>query len=256
MPSTGVNLYPTVEDVLETARSESNDAILSLGGDILADNQPYIMPLMQACYRNLQRRLRRPGVNTFKAYEYALNLLPVQNPGGVADTTIQVQLTYTGYFDGVQQHQNPTLPPDMLEPLEVWERQNGSVDAWTPVMQAANNIPTLVQTYRFRYWDWESDTLYFPGATIARDIKIEYLKMLPTLTDVNSPVLIVDCQDTMAMLLLEKVAKMRGGVEMAAVFKQEAENEMQLLIAPTATKEQYASFHRKPFRGRGRRWAR
>jgi hypothetical protein len=249
MPSVTTNPYPTVEDVLETARVICNDAGLSIAGSILADNQPYVIPMVQACYRKLQRRLRRAGANTYNEYWYITGLTAVAS----ADPTTQVQLSYDGYYDGVTNHADPTLPPDMLEPLEIWERTSSTTARWIEVEQAPDAINTSAQTSVFGQWDWESDILYFPGATTSRDLKMKGMRMHPVLTAVTSQLMIVDCQDAMANLVAQMAAKSRGGAESAAVFGADANEEINLLIAPQAQKEQRVAFVRRPFRSRGRR---
>jgi hypothetical protein len=90
----------------------------------------------------------------------------VQNPNGIVDTTIQVQLTYNGYFDGVNMSDSPVLPVDLLKPLELWERQSGTENVWKPMAQASDSISTRAQVAAFNIWDWETDILYLPGATV------------------------------------------------------------------------------------------
>lgn len=249
MPVQTTSPYPTAEDVLEAARVMANDMQMSIDGDILADAQPYIFPMINLCYEKLQRRLIRSGVNTYNKYLIIQNLVKV----ATADPTTQVQLMYTGYYDGVTMHANPTLPIDLIIPLEIWERQSLTQNRWSLVGQVSDAITTSSQTFCFREWDWEQDTLFLPGATQANDLKMKYIAVAPQITGPDSFVYVVGCKVALAALIGEMAAKSRGGTEAAAMFKAEADNEIQLLIAPTSRKEQYASYVRRAFRGRGRR---
>lgn len=253
MPSLTTSPYPTAEDVLLAARVMSNDAQFSVDGDILNDDQPYVFPMLQLCYEKLQKRLIRGGMNTYNKYWEVDDLTAV----ATADPTTQVQLSYTGYFDGVNANATPTLPPDLIVPLEVWSRQSGTINRWSKLGQVSDSITTSSQTSAFGEWDFENDVLFFPGSTISNDLRIKGICFAPELTGPDSQVFVVGCKVALAALIGEMAAKSRGGSEAAAAYKVESENEIQLLLAPYARKEAYASFVRKPFRGGRRgRWSR
>lgn len=256
MASVATNPYPSAELVLQNARAMCNDAALSIAGSILADTQPYVFPMLEERYEYLQERLMAAGVNTFSKYGYCLGLLPSALPG---DPTVQVQLSYLGYFDGVNDYSatttpiGPTLPADLLQPLEIWERQSGSVENWVPMRQASDAIGARCVNSRMGIWDYENDILFFQGATFTNDIKLKYICFAPSLTDPGSPVMVIRCIPALSALMAEAAAKSRGGTEAAAMFKQQAEEAIKMIISRTARKEQYASFNRMPFRGGGRR---
>ena len=309
MPPVSSGPYPTVENCLSAARVLANDMANSVLGNALADNQPYVLPLADLAHKTLRKMLTARGVNTYSKYGYALGLVP----SATTDPTVQMELTYTGYFDGVMWHGptvsapqwnsgttytqgqlvtysglyylaqpnsganlnmqpnlfpafwtqvsaiGPTLPSDMTEPLEVWERAtvtNGvNTGKWTPVKQASDSISTRSIVGAFRIFDWQSDTLYLPPASRENDLKFKYLRATPRLTDFNQQVPLNDCEVAMGALICELYSGGRGGQE-AAVFSARAEKEVGLLAMPTDRKDQYASYNRKPFRGtraRGRR---
>jgi hypothetical protein len=253
MPSLSTSPYPTAEDVLIAARVMANDAILSIDGDILNDDQPYMFPMLQLCYEKLQKRLVRGGMNTYNKYAEVTGLTPV----GTSDPTTQVQLMYSGYYDGAALFANPTLPPDLIVPLEIWERQTATINRWSKLGPVSDSITTSSRTSSFQEWDWENDVLFLPGATQSNDLRMKYIAFAPELTGPDSQVFVVGCKVALAALIGEMAAKSRGGTEAAVAFKAESDNEIQLLLAPYARKEQYASFVRRPFRGNRRgRWSR
>jgi hypothetical protein len=99
--------FPTVEDCLIAARAVCNDMSISVAGNLLADNQPFVLPYADLCHKTMRKMLAREGVNAYFAYGYATGLTPVATP----DPTTQVQLTYQGYYDGVAWHgPNVTAP--------------------------------------------------------------------------------------------------------------------------------------------------
>ncbi|MGA9780034.1 MAG: hypothetical protein WBS33_17370 [Verrucomicrobiia bacterium] len=301
MPPVSSGPYPTVENCLTAARALANDMANSVLGNALADNQPYVLPYADLAHKTLRKMLTARGVNTYSAYGYALALVQ----SATTDPTVQMQLTYAGYFDGVMWHGptvsapqwnsgttytqgqlvnysglyylaqpnsgvnlnfqpnlfpsfwtevsaiGPTLPSDLAEPLELWERAtvaNGvNTTQWNPMKQASDSISTRSITGAFRVWDWESDTLYLPPAAQTNDLKFKYLKVTPRLTDFNQQVPMNDCDMAMGALICQMYSTGRGGAE-AAAFSAEAERQVGLLAMPTERKEQYASYNRKPFR--------
>src|SRR5581483_795794 len=255
MPVVSTSPYPTAEEVLQAARVLCNDAAISIDGDVLADDHPFVFPAMELKYEYMQDRLIQAGIETYSKYGHIL-AVPVV---ATADPTAQIEIDYVGCFDGVNNTDQPTLPVDMLEPLEFWERQNVASPAvntnpWLEMRQASDSIGTRGQMTKFSIWDWENDTLYLPGANQVNDLKLKYLAYAPQITDPTSQLLVARCKVAMANLMAALVSKMRGGLESAQVFEADAEKSIQEIIARSARKGQYASYVRRPFRARRSRW--
>lgn len=298
MPVVQSSPYPTVTDALVAARVICNDAAQSILGSILATNQPFVLPMCDLAHKTLRKMLTKAGVETLSAYGYCTGLTPVASP----DPTVQVQLTYRGYFDGQIMHgptvtapiwsavttytqgmtatysgvyyvalansganlnmvpltnpsfwrqvQNfgPVLPANLIEPLEIWERQTGSYNRWNRMTQASDSISTVSQTAYFRIWDWETDTLYLPGATQTNDLKMKYLLATPRLTNAQQQIPIADCEMAMGAAIAELLSQSRGG-QAAPTFHARLLTEVDLLVSPSARKGQYAAYNRMPFRG-------
>jgi hypothetical protein len=253
LPAVGTTPYDQCENVLQLARAMANDAALSIAGNVLSDTQPYVFILLDGAFRALRKMLTSEGVSTFSKTVIVQGLTPVAAPGGIVDPTIQVQLSYTGYYDGVLNHGNPTLPPDLLEPLELWERQNGTQNKWNPLRPASDSINTSSQGTTFGEWLWETDILFLPGATLTNDIKIKYLYKMAMLTAPNQPVPIKDCMEALAALFVAFAARSRGGSAVAADYEAQARIFVKGMVNPTARREGYANFQRKPFRSHGGR---
>lgn len=246
MPSLTTAPYVSAEDILVAARAISNDANQTIAGSILADNQPYIFPLLELAYEDLQDRLIKAGVNTYNETAEVLALTPYAG----TDQTVDVELLYTGYFDGQTNFDSPQLPADMLIPLEIWERQSGTNAAWCLMTQVADALSSHSPTSYFRVWNWEQDILTLPGATVSLDLKFKYILLAPQLTDPTSPVLVARCTVALANLLVASVVKMRGGDP--AQFKADAEMAVQNIISRYSRKDAYAQYNRIPFRGQRR----
>jgi hypothetical protein len=81
------------------------------------------MTMLNAAYRHLQRVLVEKGAETF-IDEWYFNQIPpafyITDPG------LQVYISWTGFYDGVEMHDNPVLPADMLSPLRMEERPSAA----------------------------------------------------------------------------------------------------------------------------------
>lgn len=78
-----------------------------------------------------------------------------------------------------------TLPSDVVAIYRVSERKSGSTDLYD-LMAEKSWLPEETKTTLLRYWQYREQTIYFLGATEAREIKLEYLKNLTNLTTTSS----------------------------------------------------------------------
>ncbi len=87
-----------------------------------------------------------------------------------------------------------TLPSDMIEPAQLWERPSG-IDPYIPLIKR-DYIPhqlegVLVTTFGFYVWD--NQMIKFLPSTQNNDIKIDYVKELfQPIVDENSPINIIN----------------------------------------------------------------
>ena len=216
MPGVGTTPYDSAEYVLQIMRSLGNDAIQSLSGNLLSDNQPYVVPMLNSGYRHLQRKLVTRGFQALKKTMQMLNVLAV----GLLDPGVQVSISYTGYFDGVQNHATPTLPADLLMPLRLWERQSATKQIFQPMFIARDGLPTRPQSIWLRDWVWQNDQIQMCGATQSNDLQIMYAAFLPdlVLTPVPSNVLILRAENALSYYTLAKWAEARGSALTADLF--------------------------------------
>ena len=242
MPSVLTGPYDNAEYVLNLTRSVINDAALSIGGNVFADNQPYVFPLLNAAYRDLQDSLTDGGVETF-IQTTQLFLFPPVNP---IDPGTQVQLSYVGCFDGSSYFPNPTLPPNMIIPLRFRERLSYTTNYFSDMFQVNDGLPSVIQTQCLRYWDWQSDKVYMPGATQFIDLELRYLAYLPDLTDGTSPVLILRSAQALAYLTAYQFAKSRGS-PLAPELQADAMNEVNDMINRTAKRTNRGNHRRQGY---------
>lgn len=252
MPIVPVSPFMALESILNIARVKINDAggAQGLSGAILNDAQPYTFTMAQERYLYLQDRLIRGGVETFTRYGYIRSIPPV----AVSNPRVIVSIDFQGYFNGLDINPAVVLPPSCLKPLEIWECQTGG-QYWTPMKQLPSSLSCSTQTARFRCWDYKQDKLYMPGATQTNDLKLKMLTYAPALTGPSSPVLILNCQTALGLLIAEDACRMNGGLLGADKLHALAEDAIELIIDRSAIKESYSSFQRRPFRSRrGGNW--
>jgi hypothetical protein len=129
-----------------------------------------VLPYLQLALQELQEIFE---LNNIPATQLSSALINI--PAGVT------QIIFNGI--GV-----PTLPDDMIEPQQLWEREEG-VDPYIP-MGRRDYIPHNFEgtlTGKFSFYTWENNIIKFLPANRDNDIKIDYIKTIFTpLVDENS----------------------------------------------------------------------
>ncbi len=172
--------YPTLEDVMNLARVRANDAIESIGGQTLMDNQPFTLPLINGAFQKFQQFLVGLGYVTLYD-EFILTGVP---PAATIDNGVFVSLSWTGYLDGVDAlNAAYALPQNLIRPVEIWSRASVNVGTNTanfikidPILGGLAAVP---KQQWLEQWEWRADAIYSPGAIVATDWRIRYLKYLP-----------------------------------------------------------------------------
>lgn len=214
--------YDNLEAVLNSARVRLNDAIQSIAGDILTDLAAFTPQAVNNAWRRLQEYLTDRG---FAALNREIIFLNVP-AWGSADPGIFVWFNWAEYFDGANPWGGPVLPQDMISPLDIYERVNGSNSIFLPMDQVFNGLPTAnpgtgpgTRDALNRLWEWRQETIYMPGATGATDIRLRYAGFLPdfvpasTTPFVNQPVPITRSLNAFAWYLCAEIARPRGDMD-------------------------------------------
>ena len=70
---------------------------------------------------------------------------------------------------------NPSLPTDLIEIQDIYERQNAVTEDWQP-MTRVDFLPQFVrQIESLTYWTWQGQQIHFIGATTDRQLQINYI---------------------------------------------------------------------------------
>jgi hypothetical protein len=244
--------YDTVEMVLNTARVRMNDAIASIGGDILTDNQPFTQTMIIAAWRKFQAYLANMGSVRFKKPLVLTGFPVVAN----LDPSSWTTLTWQGYFDGLSVWVPPfasVLPQDFISPLKMWERQTGSNSQFFPMEQSVESLCDARKGPFNGSWYWENDTLYMPGSLYSMDLRFEYAAYLADFasnTDGSvigaQPVPIMRSLDALAYYFCAEAALGRDDVD-AEPFNQKGDQAARMIFNREVSMKQRRPVSRRGF---------
>jgi hypothetical protein len=244
--------YNTCEDVLNRIRTIINDSEIQ-GGDVLTDTAVFTFYLLNGAFERVQLELARVGVETFIEYAWLIGLpsMPIVDPEG--RMWVNDSGTSIFYPNGVGDVFSliPQLPTDLIFPLKLWERQNGTQNFAIPMQQPNTGLFNMDQQTYLVDWEWEQDKILFRGALQSQDVKIKYEKHLPLLAATTDPVPIRGVVNAAAYQGARIFAASRGGAILPE-FKAQADYEISLLQQISARRRQRKQVRRMPYSGRDR----
>lgn len=216
-----------------TAGSSANGtASLLIQGDTYMD--AVLLPFVNKAYRKVQTRLLEAGHKSATAETIITNMPALTK--SLTDAT------------------NPQLPPTFLAPREVFERINGSGQAFC-LMAPCDDLPKLAAGAIIAtngVWTWREDGIYFAGASNALDVLLKFFTAQTPLTDATSVLTLRGCLDPVASYGAF-LAGMSRGSAIAPNFKQQFEEDIKEFLNLHAHARQYLPGRRRPNnRGRGR----
>ncbi len=251
-------IFWTTQDVLNLARMIANDAQGSIAGQDLADDRPYTWWLLNLCYAKLQNALEDTNVESTTYEEWRVGPLPATSD--VSDPTISSRLGYDGFADGAGNfYEYPKLPPNLLEPLEVWERPGGSVQQFTPMSQRQGGLRNIMGSGPYRYWEFRQLGLYFPASAMGNEILIRGIHAMPLfdqplITDPPQPpqsIPLARAGLALAYMIAAEYQEIRGAAN-APVTRAKADKEIAIISNQAAKRSNQSQIRRRGY-GFGRR---
>jgi hypothetical protein len=240
--------YPTVKQVLQLTRAFCLDAGISIDGDLLSDTSTYTYPLLQSAYENVQDELANHGYETPTKEAILLNVTAV--PSAVQNPGTQVYIGYDQYFDGQNQNNAPLLPQDLLAPVRLWERPNGSILRFAEMDPANDGLDSLPQYLYLRQWEWRDDKIYLIGATQALDVRMRYKAYFPVLTKSGDVIKIFHGANAVAYDCAIKFSGPRAG-EAVSYFETERDKSIKQIVTRIAQKNQRKNIRPRPYGAMG-----
>jgi hypothetical protein len=234
MPVVGSSAYNTAGQITALVRSLLNDA----QGNLFTD--AVLLPYANSAYRKLQRALGNAGGGGFLQDDALLVVTALAVP----DPSAQVSIT-----DATAPPNQ--LPTDLLMPMKLWERRNGSTDEFVEMVDVTQHggLPPRIQDVSLSVWEWRADGLYFLGATQDRQIRLRYLKTYPDLTDATSPVLVRNAQEAIACATAALAGWARGS-PLSEKWDEAASDAIEDLVSAAVRREQQTVRRRRPFSSR------
>jgi len=147
------------------------------------------------------------------------------------------------------------LPSNLLVPLKLWERPNGSNQDFVEMTDLTTHggLPSRIQGSALECWEWRTDGVYFIGATQDNQIRMRYNSAYPDLTGPNDVVLIRGAQEAIAYPTAG-LAGLARGAPLAEQMEQLGMDYIEDLVVQSVRRQQNVGTRRKPFRSRGRSW--
>jgi hypothetical protein len=257
MPVVATSAYGTVEDVLLAARAIVNDMEVA-SGDVLTDDAPFTLEFVNLAYRRIQMYLAQYGVETYSTYAWLLNI--PANTTGDLESRVIISDSGTEIFtpSGMNEasYDTPFLPTDLVGPLRLRERPNGSSQFAIPMKRPNDGLRygIAISNYLVQ-WEWIDDSLQFLGAYQNMDVQLKYEMIMPALTLVTDAVPIRGVDNAAAYQVAYRFSKARGSA-IADNFGAEGQLELDYLVNRSMRERQRIKVRRQPYSrsGRGRRY--
>ena len=216
LPPSNTGVYDTWTTICNAARMRLRSRMPSLqaySGNILDATQAETQQAASNALRRLQDGMVDAGSPRFSKETVIFGIPPVTN----SDPASQQSMSWTEFFDGTNYQTTPVLPSDLILPLWMSERRNGSGLPFPPpnlpnMNPLPDGIPKRTKAIFNGCWQWRDDHVVFPGATQSVDFWIYYRSFLPDPVDVgsvrwfNSTVNIARCQDPLVWWLCREFA--------------------------------------------------
>ena len=190
-PPSTTSPYPVIEDVLSLVRSLLNDTFAGATGTpgegrVFTDGAPFVMPLLNYAMQMLALFLEGHSVPKPTVTVIISGITPVNGPLGlsVPDPSITQNLSFDGFFDGLQTNNAITLPADFATPKKLEQRPTNSGLTFAEVESAADGVDSRYQDFSLGTWEFSNDRLIWNGSLVEMDIRLRYVSATQFLRNV------------------------------------------------------------------------
>lgn len=238
---------------MNRARAIGNDAFRGGQGRILTDTAPMTVEYLNSALEELQDKIGTNGVITL--VDDNIILTPI-TPLAAPDPSIQIFISYNGFFDGTKMNQAPFIPANVLTVLKVWERQTGSGLPFKPMDQPEDGLPSISQGIWLGVWEYRKDAIYLTGCTQTEDLRIRAEIKLGTIASganlAQTQIGILASVNALATLVVYHYALARGA-QAAQIMKQDAAEHMRYITRRYSRRAQRIPYQRRAYGDSGDR---
>lgn len=264
----GSQVFYNVEDILNYARVLVNDVQYGLSGQDLSNDKPGTWALLNFCYGRLANWLED---NNVESAMYAEQIIQLPSSATYSDPSAQSRIGYDGFQDASGFfYESPTLPEDLLEPLQLWQRETGQNIPFYEMKQRLGGLGNAWNfgwnggTYGSVYGQWEfrQNSIYMLGGSYqATDIRIRYIPSVVTLTmptdDQPWPTIwFAKAGEALAYMIAAEFAEIRNANN-AVNLRAKANQELEIIANRSAKRENRAQTRKRGYgfsRMRRRTW--
>jgi hypothetical protein len=255
----GSQVFYTATDILDFARILVNDAQQGISGQDLSDDRPYTWPLLNLCYGRLANWLED---NNVESAMYAEAVITLPATATYTDPSAQSRLGYDGFVDAAGNfYERPTLPPDILQPLQMWQRTNGQSVPFQEMRQQLGGLGNAWNygwsggTYGSIYgpWEFRQNSIYMlGGAYVSTDIRLRYVPSVveltkPTPEHPDSPIIwFAKAGEALAYMVAAEFAEIRNAPN-AATLRAKANQELEIIANRSAKRENRAQTRKRGY---------
>lgn len=250
----GNTRYPSLQSIADLFRSSINDdftgATNTPGEGLIATNTaPFMLTFMNSAIRDMYSDLRNVGDPALILDNYILTGLPALT---APDATVQVSLSYAGFFNGYQWLPQWTLPIGCKSVERLWERLSGSNANFSPMVAVPSGLPGVLQQSRMAMWEMRQNAIWMPGAMLSVDLRLRCRITFPdflnpaTINFTTSYVPILDCQNAIVAKMLVLYAR-RFAPDLYPTATQEEAKFIGKLQLEVVRQMQTAEYSRKSF---------
>lgn len=202
-----------------------------LDADAAVFKDSIMLPLVELAQRRVHMALAVTGGSTGQFLTAAATDIPIT-------AVTQLTLDWTS---------STPLPDDFIVPLKLWEKPTGSTDDNYTEMTKVERQAQRSQDDRLIEWWWENAQIQFIGATTARTIRLEYMKLVPAVTDLSATLPIPAEADCLVFFTAYLAALGRGSLEQANAVKVEADFALAVLSNLNQKSAQESATRRLPY---------
>lgn len=237
MPLVGSSAYNSVGQITSLVRSLLNDAPNNWCTDTLQ------LPYVNSSYRRVQRKLANTGSGPFIQDNVELIVAAI----AAASRGPQTQAVINDATPAPNQ-----LPTDLLVPVKLWERPNGSSQDFCEMVDLTlhSGLPSRTQGATLSVWEWRADGIYFIGATQDTQIRVRYYRALPDFAGPTDVVLIRNAQEAIAYGAAAMIGAARGSPN-AEKYDAAQEDADEDIIVLYSRQQQHTGRRRRPYGSRG-----